>query len=281
MYNALSKLAEAIARLLSKNHDPLVEVRTSSVADVAAGRGVFATTRLEQDVAVALYPGVYTPPLPRHLSAIPSSSSSSSLDDTTAVYLGNRTSPSGLAVEENAYLLSLQAAGGGYLDGLALERSCFDGFGGEGSSTTTPSPPAPSMDSNPSACGQLINHSSVETNVEVETFLWHEMINLAAETKKHHGSGDDDNEGSGDEENDNATYPLPNERRQDGTPWYHDGEALIRFDRTSAALPFSNVGGAIGGAALVTSRVVEQGEELFLNYKLQKPYPAWAETWYQ
>ena len=89
-------LTSQIRRLLSKQHTPLVDVRSSSVA----GRGVFARFPLPIDTAVALYPGVFTPSHPQYLAAIPEES----IFSVTDLYLANTISPSGIKMEDNAYV---------------------------------------------------------------------------------------------------------------------------------------------------------------------------------
>jgi hypothetical protein len=220
------QLPHKIRQLLTKTHTPFVQSGPSLIA----GKGVFALTTIEKDQVVALYPGIYTPPLPRFLAT--------PLDDCSVMsyYLANKVSPTGSAVEENAYILNLQLVGG-YLDGESLTKGR-------------------PLDANPSACGHLINHSPTLSNVDFESFVWSDMI-LAA---------------------DDELYQIPNERRQDGTPWYLEGERIIRFPSPENSIEENFH--TVCGAAFVTRRQIDEGEELFLNYRLRKPFPTWAQDWY-
>ena len=186
---------------------------------------------------VALYPGIYTPPLPHFFEM--------SVDDSHVpiadLDLANTISPCGIHVEENAYILNLQHRVGGFLDGACL--------------TSARGRP---LDENPSACGHLINHSAVAANVEFESFVWSDIVF--------------------DSSGDPTQYDVPNERRQDGTPWYTDGDRTVLFPNPDDLVQ-QNLH-AVSGAAFVTVRDIYQGEELFLNYLLRKPYPPWARGWY-
>lgn len=146
-------------------------------------------------------------------------------------------------MEENAYILNLQHRVGGFLDGACL--------------TSARGRP---LDENPSACGHLINHSANAANVEFESFVWSDVVFDSFL-------------------NDDPTlYDVPNERRQDGTPWYADGGSVVRFLNSDDMIQQNLL--SVGGAAFVTIREIQQGEELFLNYLLRKPYPVWARGWY-
>ena len=217
--------------LLIKEHAPLVKAGPSTIA----GRGVFAMTTIPKHQVVALYPGIYSPPLP-HFLQMPLEDS---IIPTAALYLANEISPAGVHVEENAYILNLPI--GGFLDGACL----------------TGARDRP-LDENPSACGHLINHSANAANVEFESFVWSDVV--------------------GDSLSDHTLHELPNERRQDGTPWYSDGVRIVRFPNADDLV--RQYPHAVGGAAFVTKTQIARGEELLLNYHLRKPYANWAREWY-
>lgn len=235
----LPALAHKIKNLLYKSHIPCIEVRPSLVA----GSGVFAVRDVEKDEVVALYPGIYTPPHP-NVGSLFTSSVLPGEDDFSEMYLANIISPTGKAMEDCAYILNLQDVGG-YVDGEALDRCTNDDL--------------ESLNANPSASGHLINHAVVRSNVEFECFMWNDIFDAASKS-----------EGEG-------VYRLPNERRHDETPWYHDGEQIIRFSYlNNAEVSFQQ----IGGAAFLATTKIQKGEELFLNYRLLSPYPKWAQEWY-
>ena len=233
MSMASSTIFRKIRNLLVKGHSPFIESGPSTIA----GRGIFALTTIPKHEVVALYPGIYTPPLP-HFLEMPVGDSNFPVAD---LYLANKISPSGIHVEENAYILNLQHHVGGFLDGACL--------------TSARGRP---LDENPSARGHLINHSNIAANVEFESFVWSDIVL--------------------DSSCDPTLYAVPNERRQDGTPWYADGDRLVRFLNPDDLIQ-RNLH-AVGGAAFLTKRVIHQGEELFLDYLLRKPYPEWARGWY-
>jgi hypothetical protein len=182
---------------------------------------------------MCLYPGVYSPPLP--IYAAP-----------TSVYLANQSPPSysysGKLMHENAYIMNLQSCGG-YIDGCALKSHYL---------------------ANPSACGHLVNHDAVNSNVEVFSFRWDEVM-------QHR---DDD-----DEEEAKDHFSIPNETRRDGSPWYFD-EFLQELVRFPSPIDRVDANSSTCGAALVLTTPVSEGEELFLDYKLKEPLPEWARDWY-
>jgi len=176
--------AQQVRCLLSKSHTPLVEVRSSSIS--GAGKGLFAARPLSQGEVVCLYPGVYSMgfPFPVLPNAI----------DSEYVYLGTKTTPSGVIPEDNTFILNVKTRSGGYLDGLAVE----DEQGRR-------------LDENPSACGHLINNSKQQANVGVRSIYWNDII--AEDAGAEH-------------------YRLPNVLRSDGAPWYLNGKAIVHFDGT-------------------------------------------------
>lgn len=123
------------------------------------GRGVFSKQSISTEdlpMVMCLYPGIYTPGLPIHMLGAASSCS--------AVYLANKSPPSnyGTDINDNAYIMNLSC--GGYIDGYALNcqrREVTNNY---------------VLNSNPSACGHLINHHSVRNNVEVHSFVWDDIL---------------------------------------------------------------------------------------------------------
>lgn len=230
-------ISKQIAQLLKRSHEPYVSVKPSTIA----GSGVFTCRTITSNqlpLVVGLYPGIFTPPLPLHAMR------------SSAEYLANKIPPSyffnGVDMDSNAYIINLQRSGG-YIDGCALQSQYCK---------------TSKLDSNPSACGHLVNHGGYHYNTEVIDFCWDE-ISL------------DQGEGS------EPWYQIPNELRADGSPWYYDRmhEELVsfasemQFDCTIMARTY--------GAALVLTHPLDEGEELLLDYKLTKPFPKWAEEWYE
>lgn len=141
-----------IQTLLRRSIGPILQVDSSSMN--GAGLGVFATKPIARDAAVCLYPGIFSPGLPRAFS--------------DATYFGNTILPSGVVPPEmNAYILNLKSVGG-FLDGLA---------------TTT------EMTQNPAACAQLVNHNRDRCNVHVISFWWHDVLDCQT-SESSWGTGD-------------------------------------------------------------------------------------------
>eukprot|EP00934_Nitzschia_sp_Nitz4_P007062 Nitzschia sp. Nitz4//scaffold134_size62860//6967//7728//NITZ4_006320-RA/size62860-processed-gene-0.42-mRNA-1//-1//CDS//3329535472//7052//frame0 len=239
-----SNLLHQIRSILTK---PKVCVQQSTLP--SGGRGVFCSpdTPLPAHTVVALYPGVYTPPMPASAISIHDQDHI----DVSTLYLASIQSPSGIPSEENAYLLNLATTNGGYLDGMAL---------------TCPTTGRP-LDAHPSAVGHLLNHNHSIPNVSVISFPWETILSLAQVDTSSSSAMDE-------------TWSIPNVLRCDGSPWYWDTQEsrLVRFP-TSLSTEFLTRKSC--GAAMVLSREVEPGEELFLDYGLRtNPLPAWAEGWY-
>lgn len=211
-------------------------VKSSSIP--TAGNGVFSRRKIASDelpLVACLYPGIFTPPVPIYALR-------------NAKYLANSIPPSyyssGVEMNDNAYIMNLQGHGG-YIDGCALESQYCK----------------PALDSNPSACGHLVNHNSRKVNAQVLDFCWDEVFTDEVDL---------DNDGN------NSLYHLPNELRADGSPWYYDSmhEEVISFRNK----PLSNRG--VFGAALILIKPLENEDELLLDYKLNEPLPNWAAGWY-
>ena len=209
---------------------------------------------------MCLYPGIYTPGLPIHTLGATTAAASS----CTFVYLANKSPPSkyGTDINDNAYIMNLNLSCGGYIDGCALDSQIRRG--GEKNNDV--------LDSNPSACGHLINHHSVGNNVEVHSFAWDDILL------------DDERYDATTTRRADEHFTIPNELRADGSPWYYDAtiDKLVSF-------PTSSEGGSqkkippplLCGAALVLTKPVSRGDELLLDYGLSEPYPPWAKGWYK
>ena len=180
---------QSIRRLLRRSAKPYVKVAPSQLE--GAGRGVFTNIQIEQGTPICLYPGIFSPGLPRAFS--------------DATFLGGAGLPSGVRPPEtNAYIMNLKNVGG-YIDGLATS-GCDDDK------------------SNPHAIGHLVNHSSHQPNVEVFSFWWHEVCtgNTEDECDEEVMANNNITHGGG------RTYGIPNSRRCDGTPWFfHNGEIKL------------------------------------------------------
>ena len=237
--------SQQIVSLLRRSHKPRVAVRASSLG-VEAGKGVFSTQDVsfrELPLVVSVYPGIYTPGIPRH-------------EIGSVEYLANLTPPSyhlgdaSADIRKNAYIMNLQKCGG-YIDGYALKSQYSDDV-------------EKALDSNPSACGHLVNHDSFNHNVKIVSFEWVNVIQQNNTIL------------------DAEYFPLPNELRADGSPWYFDTslENLVHFPDSSNHEEQPLVQKMLCGAALILTTPIAQGEELLIDYGLKEPYPEWADGWY-
>jgi hypothetical protein len=218
----MAKRQQRILQLLSRSV-PLLLTTVSSSKIKGAGLGVFARQTIEPEQAICLYPGVYSAGLPAVTTC-----------DESVVYLGHLKTPSGVPTDENAYILCLQSVGG-YLDGMALIQ---DGI---------------KLDENPNACAHLVNHSSVNDNVEIESIVWHEILPNEPLFQSDY-------------------YHLPNLVRSDQARrgFLHNETIYYNGDEPNC------------GAVLLAKRRIQQGEELLLNYKLNLQHnPKWASDWYE
>jgi hypothetical protein len=306
MNRKLSKsFYQQIRYLLQKDHLPRIQIRKSQVAD-DAGYGVFyyvssstvpsktATTTSIQETTIddivsltplCLYPGIYTPGLP--LTA----TGHGDIDDVQ--YLANQfPPPSGIPYETNAYILNITEVGG-YIDGLALNitqqstllhnESIVDRHEQQDSILIR------RLDENPSACGHKINHSSIDANTTIVPFLWKDVFLNGTSTTI---DIDDDNNPHiiyDDSDKDDKYFSLPNTMRNDNSPWYYDGNEykMYRFttndsdDTTTTRTSVKSV--PLCGAAVVVRNgsILQNNQELLLDYSLKTPLPVWAKDWYQ
>jgi len=148
---------------------------------------------------------------------------------------------------DTSYVMNLTTLGG-FIDGGRLDEGHQKG----------------SM-SNPLAIGHRINHPprGMFSNVNVVPFKWSDLRDFVIANN------------SAAEQ-----YPIPNARRQDGSPWYFCPfeHKLVRHPTPSS---IQQEGESLAGALLVASAPVDEGSELFLDYALRgPPYPIWAEKWY-
>lgn len=252
-------IAKEIQILLRKSHKPRVRVERSTIP--GAGAGVYAQQPLLTGQVACVYPGVYTPPLPN----------SPVVDGVEYVYLADQRTPSGLLVEENAYILNLQdVRGGGYLDGRACKVVLEEEEDLQKDETSIVW-----LDKNPSACGHLVNHNSgSKANIAVLSFLWQDVFRLLPSSSGWH---ERDNNNCDDD-----YYGIPNRTRVDGSPWYFDPleERIVYFRKSQDDSSHDTVREPVCGAAMVVLEPIAEGEELFLDYGLTKPYPGWAKDWY-
>lgn len=137
-------LISDVRYLIHRHHSPLVEVRPSYIPN--AGIGVFVKRPIEKDRVVCLYPGIYTPGIPKYAA-----------ESVETVNLADKEPPSGGDIESNPYILNLNIQGG-YIDGSAL-------IGVHGRR----------LDDNPSACANMINHSK-DANVDWMPIHWNEVL---------------------------------------------------------------------------------------------------------
>ena len=232
--------------MLKRSHEPLVEVKQSSIGNAGLGvflrSGVSKPNRIEKNQVLCLYPGVYTPPIPNHVKF-----------DEHLIYLANQWYDH----EENGYILNLNDNPniGGYIDGL--ENTEY-------------------ITSTPSACAHLVNHNGFHNaNVYVVSFCWSYILS-------NHFLKDESMSKSLVL---NEYFSIPNTIRSDGMPWYFDGstEEIVYFPSAENSDIPCDISLPLRGAALCSQRVIinDKDEELFLNYDLSDPLPKWANGWYQ
>ena len=115
------------------------------------------------------------------------------------VFLGHWTTPSGIAVDENAYILNLQEPPcSGYIDALSSHND----------------------NENPNACGHLVNHDATYPNVQVQSVCWSDIL-------------------EGGEDLDKNYFDLPNIVRSDNAPRYYfngDNCEIVRYDDHDASV---------------------------------------------
>jgi hypothetical protein len=187
--------------------------------------------------------------------------------------LGHHSTPSGIPIEKNAYILNIQTPEGGYIDGMALDLI-------EGrhvsireytlSHTSFHAQVKSRLDTNPSCCGHRVNHSKMNQNIKILPFLW---TNVLLPVKNNTGYI-----------NERITYNkkdlscLPNMMRQDGAPRYMYNGDVIRYASINDKI--SRVDN-VYGAVLYATKNIGPNQELLLDYGLsQTPLPKWAESWY-
>jgi hypothetical protein len=248
---------------------PFVEVRDHSQI-AGAGRGVFAATRIPNQTAFCLYPGVYTPGLPLH--TVGTSSIAAAHDGSAAVvYLGKSSPPSLVEFDINAYILNVQSPSGGYLDGLALEYTAATADDEDNNDETM----IRRLDENPNACGHCINHSSTRANAEAVSIDWTDIMSVGREAQNEESSISKD-------ENDQCYYLIPNIVRADKSPWYAvigEEHQHIDIGKDAGIVRFTG-NGKCCGAVFCATRDIDPEEEILFNYALFPPLPSWARGWY-
>jgi hypothetical protein len=113
------------------------------------------------------------------------------------------------------------------------------------------------LDANPNACAHFVNHSVKRANVNVLSFAWSNVL-----TPHFKASLDKQ-----------SLYQIPNEVRSDNSPWYYDAG-------TNEVVLLDGRVGSNFGAAVRATKPIAVHEELFLDYGVIAPLPAWAKPWY-
>ena len=236
---------------------PPVAVRASSVA--GAGAGLFVTKSIRKGALVALYGGVYVPPVP---PVTPGA------DGVSVVIPAPKASDDDAALD---YVIHL--ASGGYLDGAAhaaAARAAADAgrCAGWGVAALANHPP-----------------KGVEPNVVALDVAW-AATGAARERRKSQPGRDDtttdaSSDGGGTSVTSVDSYEsclnrvdverlareLLNPVKREG-PWYVDGAT-----GASVAVPPTV---PTRGVAYVAAKTLEPGTEIFFDYRLSaKPLPAW------
>ena len=147
----------------------------------------------------------------------------------------------------------------------------------------------PGARENPSAIGQFVNHPSRANgqypNVGVVSFMWSDIFKSFEHTSE---VGDISDECASE------LFDVPNVPRADGSPWFYDGtageivyfptntgEKESRLDVGSPSGCGATTSTSTGGALIYATADLHKGDECYLDYSLQKPYPAWAKDWYE
>ena len=237
-----ASLLSDVRYLLHRHHAPLVEVRSSNIP--GAGLGVFVKRPIEKGRVVCLYPGIYTPGLPKHAA-----------ESEESMNLADVVSPSGGEIENNAYILNLSIPGG-YIDGAALTG--IDRWSLE----------ERRLDENPSACGHLLNHSSSASNVEMVSFQWREVEDDIEYNEK------DRMQCPNELRADGSPWYL------DGfTGKIVPFPSLADVRQAEGK---QSVEPLLYGAAFCSQQDLSEGTEVLLDYQLKgPPYPPWAAEWYE
>jgi hypothetical protein len=188
-------------------------------------------------------------------------------------FLGHNSTPSGIPIEKNAYILNIQTPAAGYIDGMALE--IIEGRHipiREYSYSHKLYHPQVKwrLDSNPSCCGHMINHSIRHQNVRILPFLWSDVVEPVYNHRGYLYN-------SAPVYAKKALSSLPNIMRQDGEPRYlFNGDVIHYATRGCKISRINNVYGAV----IYAAKHIGPDQELFLDYKLKKPLPTWAASWY-
>ena len=244
---------------------PPVAVRASSVP--GAGAGLFATSRVPRGALVALYGGVYVPPVP---PVTPGA-------DGVAVVI-----PAPAAADDDAALAYLiHLAAGGYLDGAAhaaAARAAADagkcaGWGVAALANHPPRGVEPNVVAVDVEWAETPARGGSPTAERLRAGVSPESRRTAPDASRRFSAARRDDEtaslGSSDE-NENVEWlarRVLNPVKRNG-PWYIDGA-------TGAAVAVAPTVPA-RGIALVASKTLEPGTEVFFDYQLSaKPLPAW------
>jgi hypothetical protein len=178
------------------------------------------------------------------------------------VYMGDWTTPSGIPIDENAYILNVAQyiPNGGYIDAAAIIFPKMN------------NPQRKEhwyLDENHNACAHLVNHSKIHANVRVISFYWSEVFPRSPPQ----------NSANSEDRSDALYYRLPNVVRSDGAPRYFDGDTIVYFEKHAEHL--TTIQNNTCGAVFYAKNDLPSNQELFLDYQLQYPLPSWAKEWYE
>jgi hypothetical protein len=188
-------------------------------------------------------------------------------------FLGHHSTPSGLSPQDNAYIMNVHTETGGYIDGMALEiiKGRHVPIREYSYSHKLYHPQLKTrLDSNPSCCGHMINHSIRHQNVQVLSFLWSDVLLPIYDNRGY-------NHKLQPAYTKKALAAIPNMMRQDSAPRYLFNGDVIYYATVEDDISRID---RVCGVVIYAAKHIGPDQELFLDYKLKSPLPKWAASWY-
>mmetsp|Transcript_17913 Transcript_17913/g.49675 ORF Transcript_17913/g.49675 Transcript_17913/m.49675 type:complete len:331 (-) Transcript_17913:73-1065(-) len=266
--------------------------------------------------ALCLYPGIYTPGLPNFVGV-------ASGIDPSILYFANQRDACGMPMDANAYILNTSHLGGYIDASKGSLNQVQSGDWGTNPAACGHLVNHSALDFNVSVVSFRWNSVSVQDHARKLNANVSAFTRRNADLRQEEGVGCDSadriiqdrswldfHSGAADENGGHSKltqyYPIPNSIRCDGSAWYmddvegrmimfpkhdhmntddrdgHDGQvehdgsdgldAICKFERSHLV-----------GAAMIATKDMKAGDELFLDYGLDttKPLPPWASGWYE